>query len=551
MHEGQLLILIIGSLAVTAVCRHRGWPAPLVLVVVGLAVSALPGFPEVEVDGDLVLAVVLPPLLYSAALRCSAADFRQELGPIAALGVGMVAFTAAAVAVVADLLVPDMPLAVAFVLGAVVAPPDAVAATAVAKRLGLPRRLVMILTGESLINDATALTLYRVALAAALGATTTFLHGLGEFVWTSVAGIGVGLVCGVVAHVLRRWARDAALETAFGLVVPFVAYLAAEEIEASGVLAVVAAGMFAGVHLPRMGFATRLQEEPVWDAIDTVLEALVFGLIGIQLRFVVENVNDSKYSTGAVAVAGVIVLVAVIAARFAGVFALGATVRRAQARGRARHLPPPSPRAMAVVSWAGMRGVVTLAVASAIPMTNDAGEPFPDRAVVQLVAFIVTIGTLLIQGLTLPALIRRLGVQAPEEQEEDARNEAQVHAVMTEAALARLDEMRAEWPPEHEAVLDRLADAIRAQGYAAAVTARARLEGIEEEEDGSAALAARVRAARADLIATQREALIAARNEGAVDYEVMREVLHSLDLQEAALGADTEEPEPGFRETLD
>lgn len=538
VNEGQLLLLIVASLAITAVCRHRDWPAPLVLVAVGLAVSAVPGFPEVEVDGDVVLALVLPPLLYSAALRCSYTGFRANLGPITALGVGMVAVTTAVVGFVAYSLVSDMPLAVAFVLGAVVAPPDAVAATAVAKRLGLPRRVVMILTGESLINDATALTLYRVALGAALGATTGALHGLAEFAWTTVAGIAVGLVMAVAVNALRRWVRDPVLETALGLVVPFAAYLAGEEIGASGVLAVVAAGLFAGRQLPRMGFASRLQEEPVWEALDTLLEALVFGLIGIQLRFVVAAVADSAYDTGAVVLAGFVVLVTVIAVRFAGVFALGFAVRAAQARGKARRLPPPELRYLTVVSWAGMRGVVTLAVAAAIPLTTDSGDPFPDRPVVQLIAFVVTIGTLLLQGLTLPMLIRRLHAQAPWEREEDARAESHIHELTTEAALERLEALRATWPPDQLATLDRLATAVRTQGDAAIAAAQARLEELEEEEGRreAAALAGALRDARADLIAIQRQVLLAERDAGAIDEDVMRDVLHSLDLQEAALG---------------
>jgi CPA1 family monovalent cation:H+ antiporter len=538
VHEGQLLILILGSLAVTALCRKRGWPAPLVLVAVGLAVSMIPGFPEVEIDSDVILAVVLPPLLYSAALRCSYTGFRASIGAITALGVGMVALTTLVVGVVAYLLVPDMPLAVAFVLGAVVAPPDAVAATSIGRRLGLPRRAVMILTGESLINDATALTLYKVALAAALGAGSTLLGGLGVFAWTTAAGIAIGLGFGAGVYWVRRHLDDPVLQTVFGLLVPFVAYLVGEEVGASGVLAVVAAGLFVGHHLPKMGYATRLQEEPVWDALDTLLEATVFGLIGIELRFVVSTVLDSQYSLDRVVVAGVIILVAVIAVRFAGVFALGGVVRALQRRGRALAAPTPDPRMLAVVSWAGMRGVVTLAVAAAIPLTLDDGSPFPDRAVVQLVAFVVTIGTLLVQGLTLPALIRRLGVSDPGEQVRDAASEAQIYELATDVALGRLDELRAGWPEDRQPVLDRIATVVRAQGRTAIAGARARLEeSVEEAADPgeSAEIAAAVVQVRRELLDAQRAAVLGARDDGAVDDEVMRAVLHWLDLEEATL----------------
>jgi Na+/H+ antiporter len=536
MHEGRLLLLVVGSLAVTAVCRRRGWPAPLVLVAVGLAISMIPEFPDVEIDSDLVLGLVLPPLLYSSALRCSYSGFRDSIATITALGVGLVVVTTAVVGVVAYLIVPDMPLAVAFVLGAVVAPPDAVAATSVGKRLGLPRRIVMILTGESLINDATALTLYKVALAAALGAGRGLLGGIGVFAWTTVTGIAVGVAFGAAVVWLRARLRDPALETAVGLVVPFVAYLVGEELEASGVLAVVAAGLYVGRRAPMMGYATRLQEEPVWTALDTLLEAVVFGLIGIQMRFVVDRVIDSSYSLPLVTAAGLIVLVVVIAIRFATVFALGALVRVAQRRGKAMGLPPPAPRYMAVISWAGMRGVVTLAVAAAIPQTLDDGAPFPDRAVVQLMAFVVVIGTLLIQGLTLPALIRRLHAHAPREREEDAESEARLYELTTQVAVARLDELRASWPEEHRPVLDRITAVVRSQGRAAVDGAREQIE--EAEEEGSELEAARLPAAIqqvwADVLGAQRKALLDERDAGNVDDEVMRAVLHWLDLEEAA-----------------
>jgi CPA1 family monovalent cation:H+ antiporter len=538
VHESHLLILLVGSLAVTAVCRRQGWPAPLVLVAVGLAISTIPGFPEVQIDSDVILAIVLPPLLYSAALRCSYTGFRASIGAITALGVGLVVATTAAVGLVAYFLVSDMPLAVAFVLGAVVAPPDAVAATSIGRRLGLPRRVVMILTGESLINDATALTLYKVALAAALGAGSGLLAGIGVFVWTTAAGIAIGLAFGAGLFWLRRHLDDPVLQTVFGLVVPFVTYLVGEEVGASGVLAVVAAGLFVGPHLPQMGYATRLQEEPVWEALDALLEAAVFGLIGIQLRFVVATVVDSQYSVGRVAVGGLVVLATAIAVRFVWIFSLGGLVRALQRRGRARRVPTPEPRLMAVVSWAGMRGVVTLAVAAAIPMTMDDGSPFPDRAVVQLVAFVVTIGTLLIQGLTLPWLIRRLGAQDPAEQVHDAETEAHLYELTTEVALARLEELRAGWPEEHAAVLDRIATVVRSQGRTAVDAARARIEESEEEAaDPTSAtrLPAEVFRVRRELLDAQRRALLAARDDGHLDDEVMREVLHWLDLEEAAL----------------
>lgn len=542
MHESHLLLLLIGSLVVTAICRRYGWPAPLVLVAVGLAVSAIPGFPEVQIDSDVVLSVALPPLLYSAALRCSYTGFRASLGAITALGVGLVAVTTLVVGLVAYALVPDMPLAVAFVLGAVVAPPDAVAATAIGRRLGLPRRVVMVLTGESLINDGTALTLYKVALAAALGSASGWLAGFGVFAWTTAAGVALGVAIGWIVYRVRRRIEDPVLGTVFGLVAPFVAYLLGEEIGASGVLAVVAAGLFVGYRLPKLGAAARLQEEPVWEALDALLEALVFGLIGIQLRFVVETVIDSPYGLGRVAIGGVIVLVVAMLVRIVCVFALGGWVKVRQRRGHGRQLPSPEPKSLAVVSWAGMRGVVTLAVAAAIPLTLDDGSPFPDRAVVQLVAFIVTIGTLLVQGLSLPWLIRRLGASDPGERERDAEAEARLYALATDAALARLAELRETAPAADAQLYDRIDSVVRAQGGAAAATARARIAETVEEDAARAAdpgardrLELEVKRVRQELLAAQRRALLGVRDDGEVDEDVIRQVLHWLDLEEAAL----------------
>jgi len=544
VHESHLLLLLIGSLVVTAVCRRYGWPAPLVLVAVGLAVSAIPGFPEVQIDSDVVLSVALPPLLYSAALRCSYTGFRASLGAITALGVGLVAVTTLAVGLVAYALVPDMPLAVAFVLGAVVAPPDAVAATAIGRRLGLPRRVVMVLTGESLINDGTALTLYKVALAAALGSASGWLAGFGVFAWTTTAGVALGIGIGWIVYRVRRRVADPVLGTVFGLVAPFVAYLVGEEIGASGVLAVVAAGLFVGYRLPRLGAASRLQEEPVWEALDALLEAIVFGLIGIQLRFVVETVVDSPYGLGRVAIGGVIVLVVAIVVRIVYVYGLGGWVKLRKRRGHLATFPRPEPKSLAVVSWAGMRGVVTLAVAAAIPLTLDDGSPFPDRAVVQLVAFIVTIGTLLVQGLTLPWLIRRLGASDPGERERDAEAEARLYAVTTDAALARLAELRSAARGAESELYDRIDSVVRAQGGAAAATARARIaETVAEDAERAVdpgvrdRLELEVTRVRQELLDAQRRALLRVRDDGEVDEDVIRQVLHWLDLEEAALGS--------------
>ncbi|MDQ3578876.1 MAG: cation:proton antiporter, partial [Actinomycetota bacterium] len=278
-----MLLLFAGALAVTAFARRIDWPSPLLLVAVGLGVSFIPGVPEFRLEPELVLVLVLAPLLYSAALDSSYLDIKANLRPIGLLAFGLVLVTTAVVGVVAHLVVPDLPLASALVLGAVVAPPDAVAAAAIGRRLGLPRRSMTLLTGESLGNDATALTAFKVAVAAAVG-TTAFSWGNGilTFLIAAIGGVVVGLVIGVVVHRIRLRIGDGTLESALGLLVPFGTYLLAEEVHASGVLAVVVAGLFLGHNSPAAGFSTRLQETAVWRSVDGLLESLVFALIGLQ-----------------------------------------------------------------------------------------------------------------------------------------------------------------------------------------------------------------------------------------------------------------------------
>src|SRR3954452_8940365 len=343
----ELLLLALGAVAVAAVARRLGWQAPLLLVVVGFVVSFLPGVPEVEIDGELLLAVVLPPLLYSSALGVSYVGFRSLLHPIVQLGVGLVLVTAVAVALVARVVVPGLPMPVALVLGAIVAPPDAVSAASIGRQLGLPRPLMTVLSGESLINDAAALTFYKVALAAVLGAGGGLLgldwsSATGTFGLAVVAGVAVGLLLGVVVHAVRMRLDDPVVVSVLSLIVPFAAYLLAEELEGSGVLGVVAAGLYLGHRSPEAGYATRLQERPLWSSLDLLLEAVVFALIGLQLRYVVGAVEESERSDASLLAAAVAVLVTVIVVRGLFVFGLEA-LRRAPRPGRAGWQQPARP----------------------------------------------------------------------------------------------------------------------------------------------------------------------------------------------------------------
>ncbi|MPZ85861.1 MAG: Na+/H+ antiporter [Actinophytocola sp.] len=523
MHGLALIGLLAGSFAVTALARRFGGSPPLVLVVVGLAVSFVPGLPDYEIDPELVLLLVLPPLLYSAALDSSYLRIRDDLRAISLLSVGLVLFTTAAVGLVAWWLVPGLPLAAALVLGAVVAPPDAVAAAAVGRRLGLPRRIMTILGGESLANDATALTAYRVAVAVAAGATYTIWQGLGVFVLAAVGGAVVGWAIGWVVHRVRLALRDGVLESAVGLIVPFAAYQLAEEVHASGVIAVVVCGLYLGHLAPRAGSAARLQEQAVWKAADTLLESLVFALIGLQLRGVVDGIDGGL---GSLLVTGAVLTLVAIVARVVWVFPATYLPRRLSRRIRTRDPAPPW-RYPAVISWAGMRGVVSLAAAFAIPLTTDSGAAFPGRDAILLLAFIVTVGTLLVQGLTLPSVIRLLGVRG-EEGMADTLAEAQAKQDASRAALERLDELDS-GDPLHEGAVAKLRHGTEARSNAA--WERLGRSSPENDETPSAFY----RRLRREMLAAERAVFVRHRDERRIDDEVFRRVQRELDLEESML----------------
>ncbi len=518
MSSFALLVILVVALAVTAVARRVNISAPLVLVVVGLGLSFVPGLPAVPLEPELVLFLVLPPLLYSASLESSALRIRENMRPILLLAVGLVVFTTAVVGIVAWLIVPDLPLASALVLGAVVAPPDAVAAASIGRRLGLQRRVMTILEGESLLNDATALTLFRVMLAAAVGTGATVLGGLGEFALAAVGGVVIGALVGWLVHRVRLVLGDAVLESAVGLVVPFVTYLLAEELHASGVLAVVIAGLYLGHKATEGGFATRLQDQAVWKALDTLLESLVFALIGLQLAIVVGTLT---LGVGLLVAASVAVLAATVLARFLWVFPT-TYLTRLVPRVRTRDPSPPW-QIPAVISWAGMRGVVTLAAAFAID------PAMPGRDVVLFLAFIVTVGTLLLQGLTLPTVIRRLGV-LDAGSAEDALSEAAAKQAAAEAALNRLRTLAED--AEHP-VPDHVRAQLRSWAEQRSNGAWERL-GRPDEEIGEAPSVAFVRLRRA-MLGAERETFVRFRDENRIDDAVLRGMLRELDYEEAML----------------
>ncbi|MEY9844061.1 Na+/H+ antiporter [Streptacidiphilus sp. BW17] len=522
-----LLVLVAGSATVAGVARRFGLSAPLLLVVVGLGAAYLPGVPDYTLAPDVVLPLVLPPLLYSAAQDASFRSLRRNRRPVLLLSIGYVLFCTVTMGLVAHALIPSLPLAAAFVLGAVIAPPDAVAATAIARKVGLPAQLVSILQGESLVNDATAITVYRVAVAAAVGEGFSFGSALGEFLLAALGGTAVGLVLMLPLQWLRSRLRDPLLLNTFSLLVPFAAYAAAEALHASGVIAVVVVGLYLGHYANCVDFAVRLQEESVWAMVSFVLESSVFALIGLQLPVVVRQVGG--WSVGQLTVWVVVLLVALIGLRFVwswpATYLPGLLSKRILEReGR------PSWTRPFIVAWAGMRGVVSLAVAFSIPETTHDGSPFPDRDLLLFLVFTLVIGTLLVQGLTLPWLVQRLPLPQRDRQTETLR-EAQAQYEASAAAEARLDELledpRNRLPEALEARLRRLLDHRRNAVWE-------RMGAPVHESTGESVDSAYRRLTR-ETLAAERQALDRLRGEERIDDETLRRLVRQLDFEEALM----------------
>lgn len=563
--DAEIFYVLVGAVVVAAIARWRGWPAPLLVTVVALAVSFLPFVPELRADGHLLLNLVLPPLLYSAALDVSFVGFKRSLPQIRRLGIWLVLITALAVGLVAWWIFPDLGLAGALLLGAIVSPPDAVSAAAIGRKLGLPRRIMTVLSGESLINDATSLTLYRVFAAILAGATLTVWDGVWQFIVAVAVGVGIGLVFGVALHQLRMRINDAVVIGTFGLLAPFGAYAIAEHLNGSGVLAVVAMGLYVGFNAPRTDYTTRQQEKPIWLSADFLLESFVFAYIGLQLPRVVSDLGAE--SIGEILLLSGVVLVVVLVVRPLYIYPVSAWAnfqdrrrlarwdrgvesgefqkRQKQSRRWGQYTPDElrtqivrdrmaglqlSWKDNAVISWAGMRGVVTLATALAAADLATLDSQASHAIVV--VAFVVTVGTLLLQGLTLPMLIRRLGIASDVDHAEDARALAAVKEKSRTAGKAYLAEKRVEWEQKYGEVDLSIFDA-----FAKRMTRVERdTDEAQEVEDAVA------KPSYDDLLAlskgwlqVRREILLDERDRGNLDEEVMRELIAAMDAEELAM----------------
>ena len=520
-HEQLILAaLLVGLAALLVAAPAFRIPYPIFLVLGGLALGFVPGMPTLALPPDVVLVAVLPPLLYLSAYRTSLRDLRANTRAIGILAIGLVVATTVTVGVVAHAAVDSMSWSAAFVLGAVVAPTDPIAATAIMRRLGVPRRLVSIVESESLVNDGTALVLYRVAVVAAISGAFSVWDASWRFVWAVVGGIAIGIVVGFVTAEVRRRLDNPPVEVTIALMTGYLAFIPANAASASGVLAVVTAGVFLGWRTPELtSVQTRLQGEAVWSILAFVLNALVFALVGLQLSSILDTLTG--LSDGELIRYGLLVTGTVIATRilWLPVFT---------------HLPrllpgvtrPVKPFAHTfLISWAGMRGAVSLAAALAIPLRTDAGAAFPERDLIIFLTFCVILGTLVLQGLSLPGLIRMTRIEPDHtEDEEDAR--ARIRAA--EAAIARLDELLGEeWVREDTAERLRGLYGFRVNRFSSRFDENA--DGAIEEQSQS------YQRLRRELLDAERAAVTQLGRDGEISGDVVTRVRRDLDLEDARL----------------
>jgi CPA1 family monovalent cation:H+ antiporter len=517
--------LLAAATALAVVARRIGVPYPILLVLGGLAVGFIPGLPRVELEPRLVFLLFLPPILFGAGYFTSIRDFKANFRAILLLSVGLVLATAAVVAAVAVTLVPTLGIAGAFVLGAIVAPPDAVASTSIFQRLGVPRRTVTILEGESLVNDATALVAYRVAIVAVVSGFFSLAQAGLTFVLVAFGGVILGVAFGYVISKLLERVDDPVFSVVITFLAPVATYLPAEQLGLSGVLATVAAGIWVGRHAPtQMSSSVRVAGLAAWQVLLFLINGAVFILIGLQLPAVLEGLGDR--SPGELLGLAAAISVTAILVRIAWVFP-GTYVPRALSAGIREREPYPTPRNVFLVSWAGMRGVVSLAAALALPLTTDSGAPFPERNLIIFLTFAVILATLVGQGLTLPLVIRGLGIVGDGGDDHD---EAHARIIAAEAAVRRIESLAAEWPGHQE-----LIDALRVQyDHRARDIERHHSEGPADEAEREQL---EHRIIRSAVIEAEREALVGLRETGGVRDEVFRRIERDLDLEELRLEA--------------
>jgi Na+/H+ antiporter len=526
-----ILGLLVAVAALAFLARKVSIPYPILLVLGGLALALIPGLPRIRLEPKLVFLIFLPPLLFPAALFTSWRDFQANLRPIMLLAVGLVLFTTVSVGYLGNYFVAELPLAAAFILGAIISPPDAVAATAITERLRVPQRIVSIIEGESLVNDATALVAYAFAIEALNTHSFSLAQAGLRFVIVGAGGVLMGLAAGWVASQVQRRLDDPPVQITISILTPFAAYLPAEHIHVSGVLAVVTCGLYLGWRSPEiLGSKMRLQSGPVWEMIVFLLNGLVFILIGLQLPEVVNFISSKSLPEGRLIWYAVVISVLVIVVRFIWVFAATYLPRLILPKLR-KCDPYPAWQQVVIIAWTGMRGVVSLAAALAlpglIPMEADGGPPGRDLIIDLTIffTFVVILVTLVLQGLSLPWLIRKLNVVDNGETEEEER-EARLKANL--AAMARLAELEAngKFPMD-------LLQRVRAE-YEDRIR---QLEACEPADEGRKhrLISSDYQRLLEQSLQVERKVILKLRNERAINDLVLRRIQRDLDLAEARL----------------
>lgn len=515
-----LFVLLLGALISVPVGDRFGLPAPVLMTLLGIVLAVLDFVPNVEIPPELILPILLPPLLYAAVRRTSWRQFAANKRPIFLLAVALVFVTTLCVAAVAHAIVPGLPIAAAVALGALVAPPDPVAATAVAGQLGLPRRLVSILEGEGLFNDVTAIVLYHVAVAAAVSGSFKPGEAVFELVLSAVVAVAVGLVLGWGANKLMDLLGDATLQIGLTVLVPYASYVLAEELHGSGVLAVLTTALFLAEYgSDADDVMTRLAGHTFWDIVDTLVTGVAFGLIGLELHNAIRTASGrwGEMLGWAAAIVAVVVLV-----RLAWLMPATWLTKRMHAKRDYDEEIPTSWRETVIMWWSGMRGVASVALALAIPLETDSGAGFPDRDEIVFIAFGVIMATLVLQGLTLPWLVKRLGVRADTEREKEFEKALAVRAA--KAAKRRLREIETV-----EELPEDLSEQMLRRAFEIGVRIHPEM-GDEERREARRRLK-RMRRIQGELLSAARHEVLAARSEPGADPEVVDRVLRHLDVR--------------------
>jgi Na+/H+ antiporter len=519
-----LLTVLVMVAALIALAAPLRVPYPILLVLGGLALGLMPGAPRVALSPSLVLVGILPPLLYGAAFFTPLREFRANLRPIGLLAIGLVLATTVTVALVAHAWIDHLSWAEAFALGAIVSPTDPLAASAIARRLGVPRRTIAVIEGESLVNDGTGLVVYRFAVAAIVGGTFSLPSAVGTFVVTVLGGVAVGVGVGWCVRQVRRRLDNPPVEITISLLTGYFAYLPAELLGVSAVLAAVTVGIYMGWYTPELTTVqSRLQGDAVWNILTFVLNGLLFVLIGLELPTLLDTLKGTSH--GQLVAWGALVTVTVILTRLLWIFPATYLPRALFRRVRERDPYPPWQQPM-LLGWAGMRGAVSLAAALALPLTLDDGRLFVHRDLIVFLAFCVILGTLVLQGLSLPIVVRLLGLEddgVAEGEEIEARRRA------ADAALQRIDELLPEdWVREDTAERLRGSYDFRLRRFAAL--------GDQDDDSGIEERSQNFRRLRRELLEAERQAVRELRRDRAIDDDVLRRIEYDLDLEDARLG---------------